>query len=157
MLPRLHHLRFAPAVAFALLALAFVGLWVRSYWWLDSFQVRIDAQKVAAFGSVKGASYFSTFVSNVEPKRLNLLSSRYGKSGMLKDFESSPYNLAIFRVERWWPDSVAVVWPQWVSVAFFALLAVLFAFKPITRFTIRGLLITTAQLAAILGLIVYAV
>ena len=31
----LRHLRFAPAAAFALLALAFVGLWVRSYYWQD--------------------------------------------------------------------------------------------------------------------------
>ena len=33
----LRPLRYAPALAFALLALAFVGLWVRSYYFHDSF------------------------------------------------------------------------------------------------------------------------
>ena len=47
--------------------------------------------------------------------------------------------------------------PHWFLVASSLAIAILLAFKPITRFTVRGLLITTTLLAAFLGLAVYAV
>jgi hypothetical protein len=45
--------------------------------------------------------------------------------------------------------------PYWFLALSSLALAALLAFKPVTRFTVRGLLITTTLVAAVLGAAVY--
>jgi hypothetical protein len=150
----LRHLRYAPAVAFGLLALAFVGLWVRSYTWVDTIIGPVGEARTFSWGSVNGI--FATGVSgNIRPEEWTMQSyparprtvSRWQR-GVLFGLGFSYPN-----------DSTGVHFqlPYWfLALSSFAL-AGLLAFKPITRFTVRGLLITTTLLAAVLGLAVYAV
>jgi hypothetical protein len=146
----MRYFRYAAAAFFALLAIGFAALWVRSYYRAD-----------AIYG------YFGPD-SSVE------LRSHRGVAGCIIEFDSAD-NAA---TNRWWLQSRAVdpeplsgsgfslsldPWPTWVTVPhwFLALsslgLAALFAFKRIWRYSLRTILVATTLLAGLLGLAVYVV
>jgi hypothetical protein len=142
--------RYAAAVIFTLFALAFVGLWVRSYYRAD-----------ALYG------YFKSDCS-VE------FHSHRGVAGCIIEFDSAD-NAA---TGRWWLQSRAVdpvplpgsgfslsldPWPTWVTIPHWFLaasslgLAALFAFKRTWRYSLRTILVATTLLAGLLGLAVYSI
>jgi hypothetical protein len=64
----LRRLRIAAPVFFAVLAVAFVALWVRSYWALDFFS-KMSRQKIqTTLGSETGVIYFAKFDATVAYK-----------------------------------------------------------------------------------------
>jgi hypothetical protein len=146
--------RYAPAVAFALLAIAFVGLWARSYRRVDILIGPLGETRGFAMGSVNGV--IAPGVSSI----------RRPEEWSMRSYPSRPRT-----VSRWQRgvlfglgfsfanDSTGLHFqlPYWFLALSSLALAALLAFKPITRFTVRGLLITTTLLAAILGLAAYAV
>ena len=146
-------LRYAPAAFFALLALAFVGLWVRSYYWRDSISGPLWGVRYEC-ASHRGSTYFAThptFDLGHSPVDWKLMSMR----GVLFS-GSTPRGgyLGFSVISR--QAYRAMTLPHWFLAASSLALAALLAFKPITRFTVRGLLIATTLLAAVLGLAVYA-
>jgi hypothetical protein len=138
----MRYARYAAAWFFALAAVGFVALWVRSYFHFDqvygpigSLPVCLSSDSGAVMLHSSGEVFNDWTVITFEPI-------------------GSPYpNLLGFTVL----EGYALRVPYWFLVASSLGLAALFAFKPITRFTVRGLLITTTLLASVLGLAVYAV
>jgi hypothetical protein len=156
------HLRYAPAVAFALLALAFVGLWVRSYTYSDGIGGPIDKYQTAGFDSCYGLikGNLSKWPQGSLPFDRWFFASRAAaidRDGMeewRKFFTPLGLGLSLdIRPNGGFGFSL----PHWFLAASSLALAALLAFKPITRFSVRGLLIATRLLAAVLGAVVYAV
>jgi hypothetical protein len=152
-------LRYAPAIVFALLALAFVGLWVRSYYVIDTAYGRVGESRQIGWGFSRG-----------------LVTIRYADLGRpIRKFQGWHFNSRPVEpdaiADNGWSEQTYVgfgrvngvlgvvnyYFPFWLPTLIAASLAAVFAFKPITRFTVRGLLVTTTLLAAVLGLVVYAV
>jgi hypothetical protein len=146
--------RYLPAVAFALLALAFVGLWVRSYDYLESMRMPLGRRTLA------GTSYDGVIgtVWGEEPPSPDLhkwsFESLHASSFSPRPRRSQVGPLGFTALHG--PNKFGVMFPHWFLAAASLSFAALLAFKPITRFTARGLLITTTLFAAVLGLAVYA-
>jgi hypothetical protein len=154
-------LRFAPAIAFAMLALAFLVLWVRSYTYSDGVAGPIDKYHTAGFDSCYGLikGNLSKWPQGSRPFDRWFFASRAAaidRDGTEEWRKFTPLDLGLYLDTR--PnDGFGFSLPHWFLVISSFALAALLAFKPITRFTVRGLLIATTLLAAALGLAVYAV
>jgi hypothetical protein len=142
----MRYLRYAAAVVFALLAVASVGWWVRSYYWWDSTGAR----------TVRLDSYYGSTWMTVSDRNWGALdwgaqpaddkeAVRFWRQGLL--------GLDYHRDK--WGTVVAV--PHWFLAASSLGLAALFTFKRTWRYSLRTILIATTLLAAILGLAVYAI
>ena len=145
--------RYAGAVLFALLAVGFAALWVRSYKTAD----------VTFYGSS------GSLVLRIVPNRgivtvvlLNAEPSWDERGWNLFHFPAEP------RGDRWertfWGFGFAnhagthvLFVPHYFLVIASASIAALFAFNRTWRFSLRGLLITMTLFAAALGLLVYVV
>jgi hypothetical protein len=153
----LRYLRYVAAVGFALLALALIGLWVRSYYSWDivhgalpgGYSLKCTSNHgmlsiERCEGSATPTGHFGWSLLTTEPMRREPLpgaplSHRLGFS--------------YFSFEDGW--SVAV--PHWFLAASSLGLAALFAFKRTWRYSLRTILVATTLLGGLLGLAVYAV
>jgi hypothetical protein len=147
----LRYPRYIPAVGFALLTLAFVGLWLRSYTWDDILLGTVGSNLGLQVESWDGVLTLMTYR---KPDWAG-----WKLTGGLSDVEGwsvwqEPY--LGFDYEGGGSGFVLAI-PFWFIVPLLLALATFLAYKPITRFTVRGLLITTTLLAAVLGLAVFAV
>jgi hypothetical protein len=150
----LRHLRFVPAVAFALLAVAFVGLWVRSYQACDCIRYIPSRDSAAITTSYKGMVWLMAFEAVPLTGELGWsLSSDPATDDLAGVSATGGLGFSTHRSRRVGRVSI----PYWFLTLLSLGLAALFAFKPITRFTVRGLLLTTTLLAAVLGAVVYAI
>jgi hypothetical protein len=158
----LQRLRYLPALAFSMLALALVGLWVRSYTHSDGVAGPIDKYHTAGFDSCYGLikGNLSKWPQGSLPFDRWFFASRAAaidRNGMeewRKFFTPLGLGLSLdLRPNGGFGFSL----PHWFLVLSSFALAALLAVKPIRRFTVRGLLITTTLLAAMLSLAVYAV
>jgi hypothetical protein len=146
----LRRLRYAPAVVFALLALAFVSLWVRSYTYMDGVGGPLGER---FYGVATARGLLRLYLSHAS------LESNWGGWHW-----EAHHAISLADDTRWGFGYVSSVngkvkslyCPLLFLAASSLALAVLLAFKPITRFTVRGLLIATTLLAAVLGAVVYA-
>ena len=151
----LRRLRYLPAVAFALLALAFVALWVRSFTVCETANLNPGGKYAFSATSYRGAVWVQRFDADRIADE-----AHWAWASIPADviYIHAPGNgllgLRLFREET---GVVKLSLPYWFLAASSLAFAALLAFKPITRFTVRGLLITTTLLAAVLGLAVYAV
>jgi hypothetical protein len=157
----LRQARYLPAVAFALLALAFVGLWVRSYDQYAFVSFPLDEFCFAKVSTCAGVIVFETSRHDALPSYARQWSSWSGPVELVAKIvdvrrRESPMGLGLL-VRSTPAGGFAVMLPYWLLVLSYLGVATLLAFKPITRFTVRGLLITTTLLAAVLGLAVYAI
>jgi hypothetical protein len=144
----MRYARYAAAALFALLAVGFVALWVRSYFRADSLYGYFADDCPVGFHSHRGVA------------------------GCIIEFDSADYAPA----KGWWFQSRSVdpeplagwgfrlslnSWPSWVFIPHWFLaasslgLAALFAFKRSWRYSLRTILVATTLLAAVLGLAVY--
>jgi hypothetical protein len=147
-------LRYLPAVAFALFTLALVGLWVRSYTDCETANFNPGGKYAFSATSYRGALWVQRFdaaripdevlwaVATIPTEVIYIHAPGHGLLG-----------LRLFREN----EVVKLSLPYWFLALSSLALAALLALRPTTRFTVRGLLITTTLLAAVLGLIVYAV
>jgi hypothetical protein len=145
-------LRIAVSVFFALVAVAFAVLWVRSYWRCDDVSWGISGGPGYKFISLRGEVSGSWFRSRegavsvgwrhatVAPDRLPQLSSS-GHSQLLGFSFWMPY-LAV--VPHWFVVvlSVSIATAPWLSYS--------------GHFSLRTLLIATTLIAIVLGLAVWA-
>jgi hypothetical protein len=143
------HLRFAPTVAFALLALAFVGLWMRSYWSHD-----------VVTGPVGGSDL--CLASDRGVVLVGVLAYDPGLGWELRHYPAigvqnytCPLGLKVLRQGGWGPSGL--LFSHWFLAASSLSLAALFAFKRTWHYSLRTILVATTLLAAILGLAVYVV
>ena len=150
------YLRIAAAVFLALLAVGLIGLWVRSYSSLDTVSGPI--------GDKRGLTFFSSLgVISVIALESDKRSSPSSWSSATTQVDSSRFRWSRLQ-EGWFGLSgkvanghVTVGLPHWFLATCSFGIAVGFVLKRPWRFTTRGLLIATAVVAAILGLVVYAI
>jgi hypothetical protein len=167
----LRYARYAAAAVFALLSLASIALWIRSHHRQDSAYGPIGNTRYLAAQSECGGLSFEFFhlgkSSTLRPTwTLPAQSGWQLRSVILTTLDkqdSWPTGSVLrgwgFHFERYAQVDSGGAWlkfPHWLLAALFFLLAALFAFKPAWRFSLRGLLIATTFLAALLGLAVYA-
>ena len=149
------YLRITAAVFFALLAVALIGLWVRSFHRSDFLWCEIPNSRRLQLSSYDSRVVLRLFDRNPafdnspdQPRRtsyphIEFLGGRLPLGGLL-GFDYS-------RRESF----VSATIPYWFLFASSLAIAALFAFKRTWRFSVRALLITTTLVAAALGLGVY--
>jgi hypothetical protein len=134
-------LRIAASVFFAIAAVAFISLWLRSYWRCDIIS-RVDA-----------SGHFTTFGSNAGAVYLDLMSLGFGRP--------HPWQLSCLRMNtkaggsfEWTVTQYKKAFrlPDWIFVG--ALAACTFAPWMKRRFSLRTMLIVTTLIAVALGGIV---
>lgn len=141
---------------FALLACALIGLWVRSYYRVDTVSDTRNGSYDIGYGSIRGVIQrdvgrprslrkFTEWKVVSRPLDPRPVTSRW-QYGILWGLGFHFGSVARF---------IHFKLPIWVLVAISATLATLFAIKRTWRFTIRTLLIATTLVAAALGLGVY--
>jgi hypothetical protein len=151
------YLRIAASVYFALIAVAFVGLWVRSYYWHDGARGPIGRSYTLSvqhlFGVVVCAvspestiNEWASFGLQAEPHIRSPLSGEKKSARTLG-----------FTFDAIQPSGFYAAIPHWFLAAGSFGFAALFAFKRTWRFTARGLLIATTLLGGVLGLAIYLI
>jgi hypothetical protein len=150
----LRYARYAAVVVFALLAMGFVALWMRSYLWQDSMAGPVGGGKELLCSSSRGVVNVHLFHSGSMPdiqywsaesvKVAPRISGSRLRNGFL--------GLGI----RTSQGNSNVTLPYWFLAASSLGLAALFAFKRSLRYSLRTILIATTLLAAILGLAIYS-
>jgi hypothetical protein len=149
------YLRYVAAVVFALLALAFVALWVRSYYYLDRLHVPLGGPSVLGCGSYDGIIACGWGTKSIyAAKRWHLGSQPHSEVAGF-DFRGQSAFLG-FNLDGDGFSHIRVTSPHWFLAALSLALAARFAFKRTWRFTTRGLPIATMLVAVILGLAAYA-
>ena len=154
----MRYARYAAAVVFALLAVGFVTLWVRSGYRWDQVNWRVNGKVFVAFNT-----YWGTFDVRV------FINSDALPSWLASGVSSTPIAMVM---NPSWPTSslpgVRYEWrynafgakanlPYWCLAASSLGLAALFAFKRSWRFSLRTILVVTTVLAGLLGFAVYAI
>jgi hypothetical protein len=151
------YLRIAAAVTFALLAVALIGLWVRSHYYAERIR-----------GPVAEKNGLHLWSSGGE---LSMVLATYAIPGELPEWSCDAFPFPRVSYNRYPPRFVGILarlgfyfhggrqimlsLPYWFLTVVSASLAALFAFKRTWRFTIRTLLIATTLIALALGLGVY--
>jgi hypothetical protein len=143
------YLRIAGAVAFALLACAMIGLWIRSYSLHD--QLTYEGDRSIWFGaSTRGGVTIGRQLVQMPPDdgdRFHLLTLDYDQLNftgrMLTTFGFGYMTLM---------SGASVTLPHWFLAASSFALAALFAVKKFSRFTTRDVLFATTVAALLLGL-----
>jgi hypothetical protein len=161
---RYRKLRIAWSVAWGVVAVLLIALWVRSYWWDDMLKVRMpDPQRQFMICSMLGGTRLYT--TSVSP-RANW-NHRYWRTSTISvaaELEGLdvrwPYRFGLDRLytfelfsRHYNPDhSRIVALPHWMLVVTFTA----FAVAPWVRwrFSLRTLLIATTLVAVVLGAII---
>jgi hypothetical protein len=144
----LRYLRIAFSATCGIACVLLIALWVRSYWWLDNVNFSMTGTNaMQSFEGVLSVHYRPTFT---EPGVTSLAYAEFA-SAMKPPLSD--------KMPKWYYGSggsgTAIRCPHW----FVTLLPCVLAVVPWIpkRFTLRTLLIATTLVAAVLGLIVYAV
>jgi hypothetical protein len=139
----LRYLRIAFSVTCGIACVLMIGLWVRSYWWMDQFGGPLSPTRILLVGSIEGGLLvqcpFHDWGYNWNVKSNSL------KSGGRSSFR---FGNEFRRI----PDGFCL--PHWSLVVLYATLT---AVPWIRRFSLRTLLIATTLVALVLGRIVYVV
>jgi hypothetical protein len=156
----MRYARYAVAVLFALLAVGFVALWVRSYAWNDGIVGPIGGNHSASVSHCQGIAMFDFRRWNVRSVPLEewrwLSSDATALSEEMEWWKTCSLLRLGFILTVQPPHQISASMPHWFLVASSLGLAALFAFKRTCRFSLRTILLVTTLLAAILGLAVWA-
>jgi hypothetical protein len=152
------YVRYAAAVVFALLALGFVALWVRSYYWFDTVAWRATNNRAIVAGSASGSASVITLSPSPYSRkdrfwRNHQVLPKSLRAGLAETITA----FSLGRETGIEMTSVSVVMPHWFLAASSLGLAALFAFKRTWRYSLRAILVATTLLAGLLGLAVWAV
>jgi hypothetical protein len=151
-------LRIAVSVFFALVAVAFAVLWVRSYYCGDTVVLGISDHRGFVADSSSGVlfvNYLHEFGSETGTPKV-VLSKWWVGSGPPGDFLTSwGYSIRPFQFKRYAVSGNAyVTFPHLLLACIGGTLAVVSWFQ--FRFSLRTLLIATTLVAIVLGLAVWA-
>jgi hypothetical protein len=146
---RFRKLRIAWSVLCGIACLLLIALWVRSYWWFDSYYLRVGATRCG------GDSLRGSVVLHLQDTRLMETFSTGYTSKSAEDVHRAKEirDLWNFYFANW-GAGYYVVFPNWFAILLLSASA--FASWRRWRFTIRTLLVATTLIAVVLGLIVYA-
>jgi hypothetical protein len=115
---RFRTLRIAFSAACGVVCLLLIVLWVRSYWWNDVV-FRLDpANKVTTLGSSYGAAYFARMVLTPLPGDLP---PRTPHGWKISSTEANELQKKF--AWEFTPGKVIVMFPYWIPVVTFAILA----------------------------------
>jgi hypothetical protein len=164
-------LRIAWSVAWGIVAVLFVAVWVRSYWWADNLTVRLTDRHTISIGSILGGVAIRPWLPTTGPVNwwTWFNSEWYGEPP--QEWKMSRVAREKFAYvayhEGTWPDAKTHP-PKWfgflnhgttIRLPYLGLVGCtsLFAALPWFRyrFTLRTLLISTTLVAVGLGLIVW--
>jgi hypothetical protein len=158
----IRYTRYAVAAIFALWAVAFVALWVRSYWWMD-YRIREVGSPFGLFVHSQQGQLRFIVVKYKPPPVSNQWPVAFDE--LFRETFALPNSLhripdqwrarrEVLREFQWthYPDGERFVVPHWFPAASSLGLAALFASKKPWKFTVRGLLIATTLIAITLGL-----
>jgi hypothetical protein len=145
------HLRIAAAVLFALLALSFVALWVRSYYWYDDMTCYVLRRHVE-ITSARGVFLCVTYPEPLHETISAIWTSSPMNAWLALDRRTGPFGFGL-SIQ---PTFQAISLAHWFLTASSLSLAALLTFKRSWRFTTRGLLIATTLVAGVLGIITYS-
>jgi hypothetical protein len=158
--------RYAVAALFALLAVALVALWVRSYWWMDYRMREVRGPFGVQVHSQQGQLRF--FIIKYKPLPVNINAPEAFDDLFLETFAlpEGPHRIPAqwpARREVLWefqwthyPDGERFVLPHWFPAVSSLGLAAIFAFKRTWRYSLRAIIVATTLTAGLLGLAVYA-
>jgi hypothetical protein len=167
---RFRKLRIAWSLAWGLVAVLLIALWVRSYWYDDGIYYLPGSHpsKVVGFESVHGNIMpFSIQRGGIAGEKWHVFSGQIGRMpGHLDLMEIGTVDSKLIHSSKWFrsfgwltaPNYFFFSVPHW----FIALVAVAlgsvswFPWIPPHRFTLRTLLIGMTLLAVVLGLAVWA-
>jgi hypothetical protein len=140
------YLRFGFSATCGLASVLICVLWVRSYWWYESFCYRGPKEAVGV-ESAWGTIWLYRNSSPDRTRGIGWYLSRYERSPFDK-----PYATVLGFDWRWESDVFWVGLPHWLPATALVALAAL----PWTRwrFSLRTLLIATTLVAVVLGFIV---
>jgi hypothetical protein len=169
------NLRIAWSVTWGVVAVLLGVLWVRSYWWNGSVEIRLSSTRELMVMSVQGYTYWGTLPDqgwnwnvSIEPldegnqtfiltSGIPITTHEAFRTGNLASNTNAGLNwrgrFGFGLSHR--PDVQFVSFPHW----FLVLLSAVFATAPWLdwRYSLRTLLIATTLVALMLGVIVYAV
>jgi hypothetical protein len=140
-------LRIAWSVAFGILCVLLVVLWVRSYWQADALTLASHLKLSSADGCIQFQTMFAPY-SFKDDWAYSSWRMRW------PPYEQTIVDIAeqnLFRFRRSSMHGPGLV-PYWLAVCIAATLAA----APWIRYSLRTLLIATTAVAVILGLVVYA-
>jgi hypothetical protein len=142
-------LRIAWSMVWGIAAVLIVVLWVRSYWWMDTFMRPIQT------GTIRLQSGCGQVCAAVLTQDLAATSHHWILQTQPTDIGSNHGWLVLLPfVDRKTPGFAGIFLPHWHLVVISAALAVLPWMR--WRFSLRTLLIATTLVAVVLGLIAYA-
>jgi hypothetical protein len=146
---RFRKLRIAWSVLCGIAFLLLIALWVRSYWWFDSYYLRVGAIRCG------GDSLRGSIVLHFQDTRLMETFSTGYDSKSSEDVHRAKEIRDLWNFYfATWGAGYYVVFPNWCAI----LLLIASAFAPWRRwrFTIRTLLLATTLIAVVLGVIAAA-
>ena len=142
-------LRIAWSVAWGIVAVLLIVLWVRSYWWSDSLAVPVP------YSTVGGISYCGSLIlgeqetSDAMPWHWSLRIQDYPWLPDEMDKHRDPWGIGLVKS----PGGLRLEVPHFVAIIVVSLVAI-GAWRE-WRFSLRTLLIATTLVAVGLGLIVW--
>jgi hypothetical protein len=144
--------RYAAATMFALLVLGFVVLWVRS---LESLEMVTGSLPGVNFTIASHRNFMAVTIFHFVAAGQE--SEWYTGSMRLPRKESIIATNLLGFSAAYDSGHTVIAFPHWFVAASSLGLAALFAFKRTWRYSVRTILVATTLLAALLGLVVYAV
>jgi hypothetical protein len=155
-------LRIAWSVGWGVLAVLLIVLWVRSYWWVDSFLCRVQGRYYVAVMSTQpilGVGYNCAPTHGVVEDVFGKSLCTFGSLNRIQDgtliVPALPaWSVGVDRGANW---SVYAHSPHWFPTLISGVLAILPWIRQLRwRFTTRTLLLATTLIAVVLGAIVWA-
>ena len=156
-------LRIAWSVAWGVVAVLLVVLWVRSYWWID--YINGPPYGSYRFGLASSNGWLTTRYRNGmlrptsfpkwawESTTQEDMEKMYQQSEALAKQRNTIFRRATFQFG--WVEDWGVQFPLWVPLLFCGMVAGVVWVLP-SKFSLRTLLIAMTLVAVVFGLIVYA-
>jgi hypothetical protein len=154
------YLQIAAAGFFALLAVALIGLWVRSYDRQDSIFKAVSDGSYISGGSFRGLVFFELVRLRPGLPPLRNRTWRIRSEPFIWPDLNDHWNEGIlhglgFQLNNS-PDRFFAAVPHWFLITLGGLLAMAIALNRKRQFSLRMLLIATTLIAGVLGLMVYS-
>lgn len=150
---RFRRTRIAVSVFFGLLTVALCALWVRSYYGIDWILGPVGGGKIVTLTSMRG----SLWITNVPPPRI----LKDGKTTVAQQWYRFSAPISMAKVGRSFgfdmhSTGMTIGLPYWLLVPGSAV-PIALSVRSLPRFSLRTLLIVTALVAVVLGLVCYTV
>jgi hypothetical protein len=145
-------LRIAVSVFFALVAVAFCALWVRSYQHVDVGRFALRGNREFSLMSIYGSLFVDVEPINARPAVIPKVNSGPVTPLLVATVKNSPVLAFQSGVNSW-----NVRFHHWLPVAFSVVACAVTIFAPFRRFSLRSLLIATTIVAVLLGFVMWAI